>query len=87
MIGILVHGDNHFIVAGPRPNPEMARALARQWAVIQIGGAPSIPGWEIRTKAFRENLEWAVIIADPHSPAVVVLLAELTARGVLIERC
>jgi hypothetical protein len=88
MLGILVHGDNHFIVAGPRPDAAAARALVRQWSVIQIGGVPPIPGWEIRTRAFRENLEWAVIVDDPaaHSPAVVQLLNELRARGVAIEQ-
>lgn len=87
MLGILVHGDNHFIVAGPCPETETAHALVRQWSVIQIGGVPQIPGWQIRTKAFRENLSWAVIVAtgQPHSPAVVQLLAELTARGVPVQ--
>lgn len=82
MIGILVYGDNHFIVAGPRPDEATARALARQWSIIQIGGVTPIPGWEIRTKAFREDLEWAVIVPadEPHSPAVVELLAELERR-------
>jgi hypothetical protein len=27
MVGILVHGDNHFIVNGPLPDREEARAL------------------------------------------------------------
>ena len=87
MLGILVHGDNHFIVAGPRPDRETALRLARQWSVIQIGGVAPIPGWEIRTKAFREDLEWAVVApgeAD-NSPAAVELLAELAARGIVID--
>ncbi len=88
MIGILIHGDNHFIVAGPRPDHAQARALVRQWSVIQIGGVASIPGWEIRTKAFREDLEWAVVVPGDRqaSPAVAVLLEELRARGVRIDR-
>lgn len=87
-LGILVHGDNHFIVDGPRPDGETARELARQWSVIQIGGFPVTPGWTIRDKAFREDLGWAVIVASPatHSPAVVQLLAELAARGVEVSR-
>ena len=87
MLGILVHGDNHFIVAGPRPDRETALRLARQWSVIQIGGVAPIPGWEIRTKAFREDLEWAVVVPDAadSSPAAVELLAELAARGIVID--
>lgn len=92
-IGILVHGNNHFIVAGPRPEHQTALALVRQWSVIQIGGAPPIPGWEIRTKAFRENLSWAAIVPEnpwvpcyrENSEAVTTLLAELSARGVAID--
>ena len=88
MLGILVHGDNHFIVAGPEPDRETAIALVRQWSVIQIGGVPPLPGWEIQTKAFRENLEWAVVVTEEsaNSGAVVQLLAELAARGIVIQR-
>ena len=87
MLGILVHGDNHFIVAGRRPDWETAFRLARQWSVILIGGVAPIPGWEIRTKAFREDLEWAVVVqaAAGNSPAVVELLAGLAARGIVID--
>jgi hypothetical protein len=37
MVGILVHGDNHFIVRGPSPNRDVALALVRHWSLIQIG--------------------------------------------------
>jgi len=37
MVGILVHGDNHFIVRGPLPDRDLARALIRHWSIIQIG--------------------------------------------------
>ena len=89
MLGILVHGDNHFVVAGPRPDCQTALALIRQWAVIQIGGTDGIRGWEIRTKAFRENLEWAVVVRgeSEQSQAVVELLGALAARGILIQEC
>ena len=89
MLGILVHGGNHFIVAGPRPDCGTAHRLVRQWSIIHIGSAEPIPGWEIRTKAFRENLEWAVVVRDEseNSQAVVELLAGLAARGIVIERC
>ena len=88
MLGILVDGDNHFIVAGPRPERGTALALARQWGVIQIGGAAPITGWEICTKAFREDLEWAVVVpaSRPQSDAVAQLLAEMAARGIGIDQ-
>jgi hypothetical protein len=86
MTGILVNGDNHFIVRGPPPDEETARALVRQWTLIQIGSttAPGLDRWRIITREFRENLEWAVIVPGerPISPAVVELLRELSARGI-----
>jgi hypothetical protein len=91
MVGILVHGNNYFILSGPRPDEPAALALARHWSIIQIGGpkSQSLEQWQIRTKEFRENLEWAVIVpADRElSPGVVHLLAELTAKGIAIDRC
>jgi hypothetical protein len=36
-VDILVHGDNHFIVRGPLPDPAAALALVRHWSLIQIG--------------------------------------------------
>jgi len=88
LLGILVFGDNHWIVAGPCPDPAQATALARQWSIIRIGDMPSIPGWTMVTKAFREELQWAVVVPSPEawSPAVTVLLAELADRGVAIQR-
>jgi hypothetical protein len=90
MLGILVHGDNHFIVRGPLPNPETARALARHWSVIQIGAAtpPSLTSWRISSREFRENLQWAVIVPGEGdiSPSVAELLHELSTRGIAIQR-
>ena len=91
MVGILVHGNNHFILSGPRPGEASALALARHWSLIQIG-APISQGldqWQIRTKEFRENLEWAVVIpADREiSAGVYELLSELSARGIAIDWC
>lgn len=87
MLGILVHGDNHFIVRGPMPGCDEALALVRHWSIIQIGAVtpPELAGWTISTKEFRENLEWAVVVegGGEHSPAVSILLAELAARGVV----
>jgi hypothetical protein len=89
MVGILVHGDNHFIVRGPLPDREVAFALARHWSLIQVGGTtpPSLDGWQIVSREFRENLEWAVVVSGDGqmSPAVTTLLAELSARGITIQ--
>jgi hypothetical protein len=89
MVGILVHGDNHLIVRGPSPDRDIALALCRHWSLIQIGAItpPELEQWQIVSKAFRENLEWAVVIPgdSPASPAVVKLLDELSARGVAIH--
>ncbi len=89
MVGILVHGDNHFIVRGPAPDHQTAVALARHWSVINIGTATpaSLDRWQIVTKEFRENLEWAVVVPGQTriSPAVRGLLDELAARGIMPE--
>jgi hypothetical protein len=88
--GILVHGDNHFIVAGPLPDRATAIALARHWTLIEIGAAtpPALAQWRIISKEFRENLQWAVVIPGESeiSPAVKQLLAELSARGVTVHQ-
>jgi hypothetical protein len=89
MVGILVHGDNHFIVRGPLPNREEALLLVRHWTVIQIGAAtpPALDQWRIVTREFRENLAWAVVVPGErdHSPAVTQLLDELSARGIAVH--
>jgi hypothetical protein len=89
MVGILVHGDNHFIVRGPFPGRETALALVRHWSIIRIGAItpPALAGWRISTKEFRENLEWAIVVPGEtaHSAAVVQLLGELSSRGIAIH--
>ena len=89
MIGILVRGDNHFIVRGPLPDRATALALARHWSIIQIGQTtpPNLQSWSIVTRAFREDLAWAVIVpADAEvTPAVAQLLKELLERGITIR--
>jgi hypothetical protein len=91
MVGILVHGENHFILSGPPPDEAAALAMARYWSIIQIGDQKSLSfeQWQIRTKEFRENLEWAVVVPGDRdaSPAVSQLLAELTARGIAVRHC
>jgi hypothetical protein len=59
MLGILVHGDNHFIARGPLPDREIAIALVRHWSLIQIGAVtpPALDRWLIISRACRENLE------------------------------
>lgn len=90
MVGVLVHGDNHFIVRGPLPDRKAALELVRHWSLIQIGATPpaELAPWQIVTREFRENLEWAVVISGDKeiSPAVAQLLVELSARGIAIYR-
>jgi hypothetical protein len=89
MVGILVHGDNHFIVRGPLPDREVALALIQHWSLIQIGATtpPPLDQWHIISREFRENLEWAVVVPGDRkiSPAVIRLLDELSARGITIH--
>jgi hypothetical protein len=83
MVGILVVGDNHFIVRGPLPDRDTALALARHWSLIQIGQVTPTA----LQREFRENLEWAVAVPGDGeiTPAVAQLLAELSARGIMIH--
>ena len=89
MVGILVHGDNHFIVRGPLPDREVALALVRHWSLIQIGTTipPPLDRWYIVSREFRENLEWAVVVPGDReiSPAVATFLGELSRRGITIR--
>jgi hypothetical protein len=89
MVGILVHGNNHFILSGPLPDAASAQSLARHWSLIQIGPpkSQSFGLWQIRDKEFRENLEWAVVLPGdrPTSAPVTRLLSELSARGIQIH--
>ncbi|HMI50821.1 MAG TPA: hypothetical protein VK525_04865 [Candidatus Saccharimonadales bacterium] len=91
MVGILVHGNNHFILRGPPPDDRQAVDLARHWSMVQIGEVKSASwdAWTIREKEFRENLEWAVIVPGDRemSPGVTELLSELSARGIVIQKC
>ena len=90
MVGILIHGNNHFVLSGPRPDEPTALRLARHWSVIHIGHPASLTfeRWEIRDKEFRENLTWAAVIPGDRepSPAAADLLAELSSRNVPIDR-
>ena len=89
MVGVLAHGNNHFIVRGPLPDRVTALALVRQWSVIQIGATMpvALEQWRICTREFRENLAWAVVVPGDGdiSPAVAQLLDELSLRGIAIH--
>jgi hypothetical protein len=89
VVGILVCGNNHFVVRGPLPDPKTALALARHWSIIQIGRTvpEALQKWRISAKEFRENLEWAVVVPGEGemNPAVAQLLEELSARGITIH--
>ena len=89
MIGILVHGDNHFIVRGHLPSRAAAIELAKYWSLITIGSVtpPHLEKWTISVKEFRENLKWAVVLEAEAEvqPAVEQLLDELRARAVPIH--
>jgi hypothetical protein len=91
VVGILVHGNNHFILSGPPPTDASALALARHFSLIQIGKPKSLTfeKWQVRDKEFRENLEWAVVVPGDREPSlgVVQLLDELRARGIAIHKC
>jgi hypothetical protein len=93
MIGILVVGDNHFIVRGPLPDRASALRLARHWSIIQIDRVTplALHKWSISTREFRENLEWAVCVSGEGeiTAALAQLLAELSERGIKIydSRC
>lgn len=89
MPGILVYGDNHFIVRGPLPDRLTALALAGHWSLIQVGAVTpaALQAWSISTSEFRENLQWAVVVPGSAaiSPAVAQLLTELAERGIAIH--
>jgi hypothetical protein len=88
MTGILVHGENHFIVRGPLPSGSVAIALVSHWSLIHIAAVtpPGLEQWSIVTREFRENLKWAMVVPGEGnlSPAVKQLLDELSARGITI---
>ena len=93
MVGILVHGDNHFIVRGPLPDRETALELVRHWSLIQIGAETPehLARWSISTREFRENLEWAWVVPGDvpgdgaMTEVVAKLLGELAARGIAVQ--
>ena len=91
MVGILAHGNNHFILNGPEPSETEAIGIARHFSVVKVGEPTpnSFEQWEIRNKEFRENLGWAVVVPGDAevSPGVSKLLGELAERGIVIRAC
>ena len=97
-LGILVYGDNHLILRGPRPACPEARALAAHFGLSLAQISPRLDqtgqyrdqdrAWRISVREFRENLQWAVCLLASTQPSQAVshLLAELAARGVAIDR-
>ena len=57
MVGILVHGNNHFILSGPLPDETAAWRWYGTLSNVQIGEAKSssFGQWQIRSKEFRET--------------------------------
>jgi hypothetical protein len=89
VLGILVCGDNHFIVEGPEPDAATASALARHWSLINIQARtpPALEDWRIISRASREDLAWATIVPNDGeiSSAVLELLDQLRERGIVIK--
>jgi hypothetical protein len=91
VLGLIVCGDNHFLIRAPQPSAAEARALVRRWTFPSVadllGQSPPLPPqYQISTREFRENITWALVLSspEPHSPAVAQLLSELIQRGILI---
>jgi hypothetical protein len=91
VLGLIVCGDNHFLIRAPQPSAAEARALVRRWTFPSIEdllgqSLPLPPQFQISTREFRENITWALVLSssEPHSPAVAQLLSELIQRAVSI---
>ncbi len=92
-LGLLVYGDNHLVLRGPRPAVAEALAMAAHFglSVATIAGkldrSGEFSGWTISRREFREDLAWAIVLpaGTVHSPAIGQLLDELAARGVVID--
>src|SRR3954451_24540070 len=90
MPGLIVHGDNHFVVRGPEPEEAIVKALVREWSLIQIGREcpAELRPWQISTREFRDQLEWAYVVNVPGrvpTAAVAQLLKELSEKSVPVR--
>ena len=91
-LGLIVYGEDHFLIRGPKPDAVMARYLVRRWIFPSIEDllrtSPPIPAdWQITTSEFRENIEWTIVLSCDQDPtaAVAQLVSEIAARGVAVE--
>ncbi|MCW5963936.1 MAG: hypothetical protein KIT83_07850 [Bryobacterales bacterium] len=84
--GLLVHRGNHHILDGPHPDAAEARRLLFELEYPDPTREPWAmrKQWRVRTKAFREQLCWAVVVGTEEACGQPVreLLKELAARGV-----
>ena len=92
-LGLLVYGDNHLVLRGPRPAQAQALAMAAHFGLSLARISPKLESsgefreWRISLREFREDLAWAVVLrADtPHNSAVAQLLDQLAQRDIVID--
>ena len=92
-LGLLVYGDNHLVLRGPRPAQAQAWAMAAHFGLSlaqirpQLDRSGEFRGWCISVREFREELAWAVVLraGTPHNSAVAQLLDELAQRNIVID--
>ncbi len=92
-LGLLVYGDNHLVLRGPRPAQAEAQQIVAHFglSLAQIRAQPDRSGefrdWRVSLREFREELAWAVVLpaGTTVSPAVRQLLDELAAREIVID--
>ena len=92
-LGLLVYGDNHLVLRGPRPAQAEAQEIVAHFGLSLAQIRPPLDrsgefrGWRISLREFREELAWAVVLpaGTALSPAVRQLLDELAAREIGID--
>ena len=92
-LGLLVYGDNHLVLRGPRPAQSEVREIVAHFGLSLAQIRPPLDRsgefreWRVSLREFREELAWAVVLpADSTvSPAVRQLLDELAAREIGID--
>ena len=91
-LGLLVYGDNHLVLRGPRPAQAQAWAMTAHFGlslaqIRPLDRSGEFREWCISLREFREELAWAVVLpaGTAVSPAVRQLLNELAARDIVID--
>ncbi len=92
-LGLLVYGDNHLVLRGPRPAQAEAQEIAAHFGLSLAQIRPRLDRsgefreWRVSLREFREELAWAVVLpaGTARSPAVRQLLDELAARNIAID--